>query len=84
MRFSSLSLSAQTAYAELFSQAQTFEMTNALAGLVGAFHKRELKGRDYWYFGYRDIDRKLRMRSRRSCSTSSPRLSTRCGPKAHR
>ncbi|MBV6408587.1 MAG: hypothetical protein EFKGCFLK_02184 [Rhodocyclaceae bacterium] len=61
MRFSSLSLSAQTAYSELFSQAQTFEMTNALAGLVGAFHKRELKGRDYWYFGYRDIDRKLRM-----------------------
>lgn len=61
MRFVSLSLSAQTAYAELFSQTQTFEMTNALAGLVGAFHKRTLKGRDYWYFGYRDIDQKLRM-----------------------
>lgn len=61
MRFASLSLSAQTAYAELFSQAQAFEMTNPLAGLVGAFHKRALKGRDYWYFGYRDIDRKLRM-----------------------
>jgi len=61
MRFVSLSLSAQTAYAELFSQTQTFEMTNALAGLVGAFHKRTLKSRDYWYFGYRDIDQKLRM-----------------------
>lgn len=61
MRFANLSLSAQTAYAELFSQAQTFEMTNALAGLTGAFHRRELKGRGYWYFGYRDIDRKLRM-----------------------
>jgi hypothetical protein len=61
MRYSELSLSAQTAYAELFSQTQAFELDNALAGLTGAFHKRTLKGSDYWYFGYRDIDRKLRM-----------------------
>lgn len=61
MRSSSLSLSAQTAYAELFSQTQAFELGNALSGLVGAFHKRTLKGRDYWYFAYRDIDQKLRM-----------------------
>lgn len=56
-----LPLSAQTAYAELFSQVRTFELNDALAGLVGAFHKRVLKGRTYWYFGYRDIDQKLRM-----------------------
>ena len=61
MRQTSLSLAAQTAYAELFSQTQAFELTNALAGLVGAFHKRTLKGRDYWYFGYRDIGQKARM-----------------------
>ena len=61
MRFSELSLSAQTAYAELFSQTQAFERDNALAGLVGAFHKRTIKARDYWYFAYRDIDQKLRM-----------------------
>jgi hypothetical protein len=61
MRFSPLSLAAQTACAELFSQTQAFETDNALAGLAGAFHKRRLKGRDYWYFGYRDIDRKVRM-----------------------
>lgn len=61
MRFNALSLAAQTAYAELFSQTQAFELDNALAGLVGAFHKRTLKGGDYWYFGYRDIDQKLRM-----------------------
>jgi hypothetical protein len=61
MRSSNLSLSAQTAYAELFSQTQAFELGNALAGLVGAFHKRAVKGRDYWYFAYRDIDQKLRM-----------------------
>lgn len=61
MRSSGLSLSAQTAYAELFSQTQAFELGNALGGLVGAFHKRALKGREYWYFAYRDIDQKLRM-----------------------
>lgn len=61
MRFTNLSLSAQTSYAELYSQAQAFEMTNALAGLVGTFHKRAIKGRGYWYFAYRDIDQKGRM-----------------------
>ncbi len=61
MRLTHLPLSAQTAYAELFSQVQGFEQENALAGLVGAFHKRVLKGRTYWYFGYRDMDQKLRM-----------------------
>jgi len=61
MRYSDLTLSAQTAYAELFSQTQAFELDNALAGLVGAFHKRRLKNKDYWYFAYRDIDQKLRM-----------------------
>jgi hypothetical protein len=61
VRLIDLSLSAQTAYAELFSQVQAFELNNALAGLVGTFHKRVLKGRHYWYFGYRDMDQKLRM-----------------------
>jgi len=61
MRFTELLLSAQTAYAELFSQTQAFELGNALAGLVGAFHKRTLKGNEYWYFAYRDIDQRLRM-----------------------
>jgi len=61
MRLTELSLSAQTAYAELFSQTQAFELDNALAGLVGGFHKRTIKARDYWYFAYRDIDQKLRM-----------------------
>lgn len=61
MRLIELPLSAQTAYAELFSQVKAFELNGAMAGLVGAFHKRELKGRAYWYFGYRDMDQKLRM-----------------------
>lgn len=61
MRYANLNLAAQTAYAELFSQTQGFELSNALGGLVGSFRKRTLKSHDYWYFGYRDIDQKLRM-----------------------
>ncbi len=61
MRFHALSLGAQTAYAELADQVQTLEVHHSLAGLSGAFHKRCLKGREYWYFGYRDIDGTGRM-----------------------
>lgn len=61
MRFTELPLSAQTAYAELFEQTRAFEVTNALAGLTGSFQKLTRKGQDYWYFAYRDLDRKVRM-----------------------
>ena len=61
MRFAELPLSAQTAYAELFEQTRAFEVTNALAGLTGSFQKLTRKGQDYWYFAYRDLDRKVRM-----------------------
>lgn len=60
-RFSELPLSAQTAYGELFEQTREFELRNALAGLVGSFHKVTRKGRKYWYFSYRDLDQKVRM-----------------------
>lgn len=61
MRYRELSLGAQTAYAELADQVLTLEIQASLSGLSGAFHKRTLKGREYWYFGYRDIDGKGRM-----------------------
>jgi hypothetical protein len=61
MRFAELSLAAQTAYAELAEQTRTFELTNALAGLVGTFQKLTRKGRAYWYFAYRDLDGKVHM-----------------------
>lgn len=61
MRFSELSLSAQAAYAELFEQARELALANGLAGLTGSFHKMPRKGRDYWYFGYRDVDGSNRM-----------------------
>jgi hypothetical protein len=61
MRFAELPLAAQTAYAELAEQTRTLELTNALSGLVGSFHKLKRKGQDYWYFAFRDLDGKVRM-----------------------
>ena len=61
MRFSHLTLSAQTSYAELFEQTRYFELSNALAGLTGSFQKLSRKKQDYWYFAYRDLDQKVRM-----------------------
>ena len=61
MRYSELSLSAQTSYAELFEQTRYFELSNALAGLTGSFQKLSRKKQDYWYFAYRDLDQKVRM-----------------------
>lgn len=61
MRYTELSLSAQTAYAELFEQARAFELSHALAGLTGSFQKLARKNREYWYFAYRDLDRRVRM-----------------------
>ncbi|HEX4384344.1 MAG TPA: nucleotidyltransferase domain-containing protein [Myxococcales bacterium] len=60
-RIFELPLSAQTAYAELAEQTRSFELTNALAGLVGSFQKLKRGGREYWYFAYRDLDQKLRL-----------------------
>lgn len=61
LRFADLSLSAQTAFAELGEQAHAIELHAALAGFPGAFHKRTIKGREYWYFGFRDLHGKGRM-----------------------
>ena len=61
MRYSELSLSAQTSYAELFEQTRYFERSNALAGITGSFQKLSRKKQDYWYFAYRDLDQKVRM-----------------------
>jgi hypothetical protein len=61
MRYTELPLSAQTAYAELAEQTRTFEMTNALGGLVGSFQKLSRKGQAYWYFAYREPGGKVRL-----------------------
>ena len=53
-RHSELSLSAQTAYAELTERTRAFETDNALAGISGSFHTLTRKGKAYWYFSYRE------------------------------
>jgi len=61
MRYVELTLSAQTAYAELFEQVRSFELSRAISGLSGSFHRMQRKGRSYWYFAYKDIDQTTRM-----------------------
>lgn len=50
-----LSLSAQTAYAELQDQLR-IQNIDQFKELPGAFHKQVQKGKAYIYYGYRDID----------------------------
>lgn len=58
--FTELSVAAQTAYAELLEQTRVFEMTK-LAGLKGSFGRRIIRGHEYAYFSYKDVDGALRM-----------------------
>ncbi len=60
-RYIELPLGAQTAYAELLDQAQALEMQRRIGHLTGSFHKKNIKGRAYWYFVYRDLDAKHHM-----------------------
>ncbi len=59
-RYAELSLSAQTAYAELFEQVRAAELQRSVAQLNGSFASKSVKGRAYWYFAYRDIDGSVR------------------------
>lgn len=60
MRFIELSLSAQTAYMELLHQVQMQELVRSVAHLHGSFAVKQVKGCDYWYFTYRDVDGAVR------------------------
>ena len=58
--FTELSLSAQTAYAQLFDVAATSELSRSVASLRGSFARKTVKGRDYWYFQFTDLAGALR------------------------
>lgn len=58
--YTPLSLSAQTAYAELQDQLR-IQSIDRFRILPGAFHKQMQKGRPYIYYGYRDLDGTGRM-----------------------
>ncbi|MHB8915500.1 MAG: GSU2403 family nucleotidyltransferase fold protein [Thiobacillus sp.] len=59
-RFTELSLSAQTAYAQLFDAASAAELSRSVANLAGSFAQKTVKGRVYWYFQHTDLTGVLR------------------------
>lgn len=59
-RSTELSLSAQTAYAQLFDATLASELSRSIANLRGSFSRKQVKGRDYWYFQFTDLSRTLR------------------------
>lgn len=59
-RFAELSLSAQTAYAQLFEATLAGELSRSVANLHGSFARKTVKGRDYWYFQFTDLGGILR------------------------
>ena len=54
-RFSELSLTAQTAYAQLFEAASAAGLERDVRRLHGSFAQKKVKGRRYWYFQFRGI-----------------------------
>jgi len=52
--FSDLSLGAQASYAELFDMVQVVEAAK-FATLRGSFHQRQIRGKTYVYFNFRDV-----------------------------
>ena len=59
-RFTPLSLSAQTAYAQLFDAALAADVSRSVASVRGSFAKKKVKSRSYWYFQYTDLGGVLR------------------------
>ena len=55
-----LSPSAQAAYAELFVVVRAHDLHRSVSDLNGSFASKEVKGRKYWYFQFRDIDGRVR------------------------
>lgn len=58
--FSDLSPSAQTAYAQVLDHAMIGMVHRSVSALKGTFAKKRIKGIEYWYYQYRDIDDKLK------------------------
>jgi hypothetical protein len=52
--FADLSLGAQTSYAELLDMARGVELAK-FSSLRGSFHHRQIKGKTYIYFNFRDV-----------------------------
>lgn len=60
LSFSELSLTAQTAYAQLLEAALASEHMRGVADLPGSFASKTVRGARYWYFQYTEPSGKLR------------------------
>jgi hypothetical protein len=58
--YTDLSLTAQTAYAQLLEAALSAEHMRSVADLSGSFAPKTVKGHKYWYFQYTEPSGKLR------------------------
>lgn len=58
--YTELSLSTQTAYAQLLDAALGADLARSVADLSGSFSAKTVKGRRYWYFQYTEPAGKLR------------------------
>ncbi len=47
-------------YAELVEQVTALEAEHSLASVSGGFSRKTVKGREYWYFQYRDLHGRMR------------------------
>ena len=54
MLYTELSLTAQTAYAQIQDAALAEHVSRSVAQLHGNFARKSIKGRDYWYFVFRE------------------------------
>ncbi|MBS0308540.1 MAG: hypothetical protein JSS58_06175, partial [Proteobacteria bacterium] len=58
--YTELSLTAQTAYAQLLDVALPAEHMRSVADLSGSFAEKTVKGHKYWYYQYTEPSGKLR------------------------
>ena len=58
--YSELSLSAQTAYAQLLDAVMSADLGRTIADLPGSFAAKSVRGRKYWYYQYTQPSGQLR------------------------
>lgn len=58
--FTDLSLPAQTAYAQLVDSLQSLEVARCIADVPGSFNRKQIGGKQYWYYQSRLLDNSIR------------------------
>ncbi|MBP6530698.1 MAG: nucleotidyltransferase domain-containing protein [Burkholderiales bacterium] len=58
--FTDLSLSAQTAYAQLVDSLQSLAVKRCVTDVPGSFNRKEVSGKQYWYYQSRHLDGTMR------------------------